>query len=190
MAIEMKIELSASSFPGQMRRPNPKAMLWGSCSGLSPKKRSGLNSDGFLKAFGSCVNHLHVMYRSALHCEGEKGYPYHMFGNTMDPFGMKYPLNVLSSEAVCGTPTTRIVSKEIKFGYRSMSCLPRGVTGFQRNVSFTSASMYGRCARSPKLGRRSPITRSSSACAVFWTSGNSVIARKKVYSADTVWQSM
>lgn len=72
MAIEMKIELSASSFPGQMRRPNPKAMLWGSCSGLSPKKRSGLNSDGFLKAFGSCVNHLHVMYRSALHCEGEK----------------------------------------------------------------------------------------------------------------------
>lgn len=48
IAMVMNSDASASSFPGQIRRPNPNAMLCGSNSGLSPKKRSGLKSSGFL----------------------------------------------------------------------------------------------------------------------------------------------
>lgn len=48
IAMVMNNDASASSFPGHMRRPNPNAMLCGSNSGLSPRKRSGLKSSGFL----------------------------------------------------------------------------------------------------------------------------------------------
>lgn len=60
MAMVMNSDASASSLPGQMRRPNPNAMLCGSNSGLSPRKRSGLKSSGFLYALGSCENHLQI----------------------------------------------------------------------------------------------------------------------------------
>ena len=53
--------------------------------------------------------------------------------------------------------------------------------------SLTIALMYGKERRSSKSGRRcGPTTASISACAFFWTSGYSIMARKKACTADFV----
>lgn len=89
------------------------------------------------------------------------------FGNTMESLGIKYPSQMSSAVLVWGSPI--------------------GATGCQRRTSFTVASMYGKFGRSDELGRRSrPTTRSISSCAFLWTSGKTVMARKKHASADTV----
>lgn len=73
------------------------------------------------------------------------------------PLGMCIPLNSTSSVAVCRKP--------------------RGVTGHHLRDSLITALTYGKLSRSLALGRRSvPTTRSISAWALRWTSGNTVMA--------------
>lgn len=68
---------------------------------------------------------------------------------------------------------------------------PIGPTGCHRRTSFTTASIYGKRERSATVGSwQGPKTRSISFCALPWTSGCSVIARKKHSIAHTVWRNL
>lgn len=92
---------------------------------------------------------------------------YQVLGISMAPLGILYPWQTSSAVLLWGKPM--------------------GVTGCQRCVSFTTAIMYGKLSRSALTGNRPlPMTRSSSSWAFFCTSGNSVIAKKKVISEETV----
>ena len=66
--------------------------------------------------------------------------------------------------------------------------LPRGMTALHLMTSFTMASTYGRFSLSAIVGSLLfPITFSISWCALVWTEGFKVIAKKKLELAATVY---
>ena len=64
--------------------------------------------------------------------------------------------------------------------------LLRGTGGIHRMTSVINASTYGNDALSASVGRSPrPTTASISACALRWTSGKSVMARRNVVVVET-----
>ena len=150
-AMLMATDAEPRCIPGQIRRPQPKA-LWPKFPGYSrcSRKRSGRNSWGSGKSSSLRWTGWDTSVRSESRRRTRTVVDLllHKGAMTVLPFGMNMPLYTSSAVVACGVP-------------------PRTATGRQRRVSATMARMYSRDAKSSNVGSLSlPTTLSNSACAL------------------------